>query len=174
MTENISTIEPNPDQMFAEGKPYPLEVVDLSAPGTTPIDVLRDHNKKWGLALDEPEMEYLVQAYSQIGRSPYDIELFMFAQVNSEHCRHKVFNSSWTIDGLNMGKSLFDMIRNTHIRNPDYTVSAYSDNAAVLQGEMASFWAPDYSTGSWRQIKERVHFLAKVETHNHPTAISRG
>ena len=117
-------------------------------------------------------MEYLVQAYKNLGRSPHDIELFMFSQVNSEHCRHKQFNANWTIDGISMGKSLFEMIRNTHQENPDFTVSAYSDNAAVLQGEIASFWAPDYSTGSWRQIKERVHFLVKVETHNHPTAIS--
>lgn len=172
MTENISTTEPDLKQMFAEGQPFPLEVIDLSTEGSTPIEVLKSYNKKRGLALDVPEMEYLVQAYSQLGRSPYDIELFMFAQVNSEHCRHKQFNANWTIDGIGMGKSLFEMIRNTHSQSPDFTVSAYSDNAAVLQGEMASFWAPDYSTGSWRQTKEKVHFLAKVETHNHPTAIS--
>lgn len=98
----------------------------------------------------------------QLGRDPHDIELFMFAQVNSEHCRHKQFNANWTIDGTSMGKSLFEMIQNTHKENPRYTVSAYSDNAAVLEGEMASFWAPDYSTGSWRQTKEKVHFLIKV------------
>ena len=84
----------------------------------------------------------------------------------------KQFNANWTIDGISMGKSLFDMIRNTHAKNPKYVVSAYSDNSAVLQGETASFWAPDYSTGSWKQTKEQVHFLIKVETHNHPTAIS--
>ena len=172
MTENISASEPDLNQMFAEGQPFPLEVIDLSAEGSAPIEVLKAYNKKRGLALDQLEMEYLVQAYSQLGRPPYDIELFMFAQVNSEHCRHKQFNANWTIDGLGMGHSLFEMIRNTHKQNPDFTVSAYSDNAAVLQGEMASFWAPDWSTGSWRQTKERVHFLAKVETHNHPTAIS--
>ena len=172
MTENISMSEPNLNQMFAEGQPFPLEVIDLSAEGSTPIEVLKAYNKKRGLALDQLEMEYLVQAYTQLGRPPYDIELFMFAQVNSEHCRHKQFNANWTIDGIGMGHSLFEMIRNTHKTNPDFTVSAYSDNAAVLQGEMASFWAPDWSTGSWRQTKERVHFLAKVETHNHPTAIS--
>jgi phosphoribosylformylglycinamidine synthase len=172
MTENISTAEPDLTQMFAEGTPFPLEVIDLWAEGSTPLEVLKLYNTKRGLALDRLEMEYLVQAYTQLGRPPYDIELFMFAQVNSEHCRHKQFNANWTIDGLGMGQSLFDMIRNTHKQNPAYTVSAYSDNAAVLQGEMASFWAPDYSTGSWRQTKEKVHFLAKVETHNHPTAIS--
>lgn len=117
-------------------------------------------------------MEYLIDAYTNLGRSPYDIELFMFAQVNSEHCRHKQFNANWTIDGMGMEKSLFEMITNTHDHNKQFTVSAYKDNAAVLQGEMATFWAPDYSTGRWLQTKERVHFLAKVETHNHPTAIS--
>ena len=172
MTENISTLEPDLKQMFAEGQPFPLEVIELFAEGSAPIEVLKAYNKKRGLALDQLEMEYLVQAYNQLGRPPYDIELFMFAQVNSEHCRHKQFNANWTIDGLGMGHSLFEMIRNTHKQNPDFTVSAYSDNAAVLQGEMASFWAPDWSTGSWRQTKERVHFLVKVETHNHPTAIS--
>ncbi|TAQ86439.1 hypothetical protein B7494_g5245 [Chlorociboria aeruginascens] len=172
MTENISTEEPDLEEMFAEGKPFPLEVIDLAAEGSTPIEVLKAYNKRRGLALDQLEMEYLVQAYSRLERCPYDIELFMFAQVNSEHCRHKQFNANWTIDGMSMGKSLFEMIRNTHTKNPDFTISAYSDNAAVLQGEMASFWAPDYSTGSWRQTKEKVHFLVKVETHNHPTAIS--
>ena len=171
MTENISTIEPELQKMFAEGQPVSLEVVNLSS-GSSPIEVLKSYNKKRGLALDQLEMEYLIQAYTKLGRHPYDIELFMFAQVNSEHCRHKQFNANWTIDGIGMGRSLFDMIRNTHTQNPEFTVSAYSDNAAVLQGETASFWAPDYSTGSWRQTKEKVHFLIKVETHNHPTAIS--
>jgi phosphoribosylformylglycinamidine synthase len=172
MTENISTSEPDLNQMFAEGQPFPLEVIDLSTEGSTPIEILKAYNKKQGLALDQLEMEYLIQSYTQLGRQPYDIELFMFAQVNSEHCRHKQFNANWTIDGVSKGQSLFDLIRNTHKQNPGFTVSAYSDNASVLQGEMASFWAPDWSTGSWRQTKERVHFLVKVETHNHPTAIS--
>jgi phosphoribosylformylglycinamidine synthase len=172
MTENISKTEPDLRQMFAEGQPFPLEVIDLSDNVADAMEVLKAYNKKRGLALDQLEMEYLVQAYKQLGRNPHDIELFMFAQVNSEHCRHKQFNANWTIDGIGMGKSLFEMIRNTHSEHPKYTVSAYSDNAAVLEGEVASFWAPDYSTGSWRQTKEKVHFLAKVETHNHPTAIS--
>ena len=172
MTESFSSTEPDLDHMFAEGKPFPLEVIDLSVEGGNAVETLKAYNKKRGLALDQLEIEYLVQAYSKLGRSPYDVELFMFAQVNSEHCRHKQFNANWSIDGLGMGRSLFEMIRNTHKQNPDFTISAYSDNAAVLQGEMASFWAPDYSTGSWKQTKEKVHFLAKVETHNHPTAIS--
>lgn len=90
----------------------------------------------------------------------------------NRHCRHKVFNAAWTIDGIRMDHSLFGMIKNTHKKNPDFTVSAYSDNAAVLSGETANFWAPDYSTSTWKLNKETVHILAKVETHNHPTAIS--
>ncbi|KAF7933373.1 hypothetical protein BELL_0207g00060 [Botrytis elliptica] len=172
MTENISAEEPDVHKIFEEGEPIPLEVVDLWVEGSTPIEVLKAYNVKRGLALDTPEMEYLVEKYTQHGRSPTDVELFMFAQVNSEHCRHKQFNANWTIDGMGMDMSLFGMIRNTHKKNPDFTVSAYSDNAAVLQGEMASHWAPEYSTGSWKQTPEVVHILAKVETHNHPTAIS--
>ncbi|KAG9242289.1 CobB/CobQ-like glutamine amidotransferase domain-containing protein [Calycina marina] len=171
MTESIVQGEPDLEEMFAQGSPAPLEVIDFSA-GSSAFETLKAYNKKHGLALDQPEIEYLVKEYSKLGRSPNDIEIFMFGQVNSEHCRHKQFNANWTIDGISMEKSLFDMIRNTHRKNPKYTVSAYSDNAAVLQGEMASFWAPNYSTGSWKQTKEQVHFLIKVETHNHPTAIS--
>jgi len=172
MTEHWSHDEPNLERMFKEGQPAPLQVIDLSAEGSTALETLKAYNIERGLALDENEMEYLIQAYKDLGRNPNDIELFMFAQVNSEHCRHKQFNADWNIDGIDMSKSLFSMIRNTHRENPQFTVSAYSDNAAVLEGEMASFWAPDYSTGSWRQTKEKVHLLAKVETHNHPTAIS--
>jgi phosphoribosylformylglycinamidine synthase len=172
MTEIFSTSEPDLNQMFAERQPFPLEVVDIFADGVHAIEVLKEYNRKRGLALDQPEMEYLIQAYTQLKRPPYDIELFMFAQVNSEHCRHKQFNANWTIDGLGMGKTLFEMIKNTHTLNPKYTVSAYSDNAAVLEGNQVSYWAPDYSTGSWKATKEMVHYLIKVETHNHPTAIS--
>jgi len=172
MTEHISTSEPDVKEMFTEGRPVPLEIVDIFADGVHPIQVLKEYNRKRGLALDQSEMEYLVQAYTQLKRPPHDIELFMFAQVNSEHCRHKQFNANWTIDGFSTGKTLFEMIKNTHTQNPKYTVSAYNDNAAVLEGNYASFWAPDYSTGSWKIIKEMVHYLIKAETHNHPTAIS--
>lgn len=172
MTESFSTDKPDLHEMFDEGQRYPLEIVDIFAPGSTPIEILQDYNKQFGLALDQSEMEYLVEVFKRQGRPPHDVELFMFAQVNSEHCRHKQFNAKWKIDGVDMGESLFGMIRNTHKKTPDYTVSAYSDNAAVLQGETASFWAPDYSTGSWKLTKEIVHVLVKVETHNHPTAIS--
>ncbi|KAK2623769.1 hypothetical protein QTJ16_006950 [Diplocarpon rosae] len=172
MTEKFKLSEPDMNAMFAEDQSSPLEVIALGEEDFGRLEVLKAYNKVRGLALDQPEIEYLVQAYKQLGRNPHDIELFMFAQVNSEHCRHKQFNANWTINGIPMGRSLFEMIQNTHQENPKYTVSAYSDNAAVLEGEVASFWAPDYSTGCWRQTKEKVHFLIKVETHNHPTAIS--
>ncbi|KAK3368871.1 CobB/CobQ-like glutamine amidotransferase domain-containing protein [Lasiosphaeria ovina] len=172
MTENLTHDVPDLNAMFAEGQPQSLEVVNIFAHKQDPLHVLSEYNKKRGLALDQSEIEYLVEKFTQLGRPPNDIELFMFAQVNSEHCRHKQFNANWTIDGMAKGKSLFEMIRNTHKTTPDYTVSAYSDNAAVMQGGTANFWAPDYSTGSWKLSKELIHVLAKVETHNHPTAIA--
>lgn len=172
MTETLTTDAPQLNTMFAEGQPAPLEVVDIFADGRDPAQVLNEYNKTRGLALDQSEVEYLVEKFTQLGRPPHDVELFMFAQVNSEHCRHKQFNANWTIDGMAKGKSLFEMIRNTHKTTPDFTVSAYSDNAAVMQGDQAHFWAPDYSTGSWKLHKEPLHVLAKVETHNHPTAIA--
>ncbi|KAK0627281.1 CobB/CobQ-like glutamine amidotransferase domain-containing protein [Immersiella caudata] len=172
MTEHFATDAPDLALMFAEGQPQPLEVVDIFAPGQDPIKVLNDYNKQRGLALDQSEVQYLVEKFTQLGRPPHDIELFMFAQVNSEHCRHKQFNANWTIDGISKARSLFEMIRNTHKATPDFTVSAYSDNAAVMEGLNTNFWAPDYSTGSWKLNKELVHVLAKVETHNHPTAIA--
>ncbi|KAL1893401.1 phosphoribosylformylglycinamidine synthase [Ceratocystis pirilliformis] len=172
MTETFDSTTPDLEAMFVEDKRFPLEIVNIFGKESSPLDTLRAYNKECGLALDESEMAYLVEVFTKLGRSPHDVELFMFAQVNSEHCRHKQFNASWTIDGVKMPNTLFGMIRNTHKKNPQYTVSAYSDNAAVLEGETASFWAPDYSTGSWKLTKEVVHILAKVETHNHPTAIS--
>lgn len=175
MTQIISQDEPDLELMFSEHAPEPLEIVRLHGTGKTPLEVLQEANKRMGLALDQPEIEYLAEAYGPNGplaRDPTDVELFMFAQVNSEHCRHKLFNASWVIDGKQMPYSLFSMIRNTHRRNPQFTVSAYSDNAAVLQGGEAAFWAPNQITGEWNHIKEVVHFLAKVETHNHPTAVS--
>ena len=175
MTQAISKDEPDLHLMFSEHEPKPLEVIRLYGTGKTPLQVLQEANKSLGLALDQPEIEYLAEAYGPNGplaRDPTDIELFMFAQVNSEHCRHKQFNANWVIDGKPMPNSLFSMIRNTHRIHPDYTVSAYSDNAAVLQGTEAAFWGPNPITGEWSHTKELVHFLAKVETHNHPTAVS--
>jgi len=173
MTQIISTTPPSLPAMFAESEPAEAEEIDLFADGKTPKESLQAANKRLGLALDESEIDYLVDAYSnQLKRAPMDVELFMFAQVNSEHCRHKQFNADWTIDGEKKPNSLFGMIRNTQKRHKQKVVSAYSDNAAVMEGSNASHWAPENSTGEWKNTKEMVHYLAKVETHNHPTAVS--
>lgn len=175
MTQLISQEEPDLRQMFSVHSPQPLRTIALHESDKSPKDVLQDANKELGLALEETEIDYLAEAYGPNGalaRDPTDVELFMFAQVNSEHCRHKQFNAAWVIDGQQMPNSLFAMIRNTHRKHPDHTVSAYSDNAAVLEGGDAAYWGPDPFTGEWNHTKELVHFLAKVETHNHPTAVS--
>ncbi|KAG4305555.1 hypothetical protein PORY_001111 [Pneumocystis oryctolagi] len=134
-------------------------------------------NKKYNLALTQDELLYLVDVFTGENklmepRNPYDIELFMYGQINSEHCRHKIFNSIWNIDNIEKPHSLFSMIRNTHAKNPRYTISAYSDNAAVLAGREILNFYPDFETKIWKKNKELIHFLVKVETHNHPTAIS--
>ncbi|KAF2842944.1 phosphoribosylformylglycinamidine synthase [Patellaria atrata CBS 101060] len=173
MTQTISRTSPGLDTLFVEHDPAPARSIPLRANGSTPEEALQNANRELGLALDESEIDYLVDAYTkQLKRDPVDVELFMFAQVNSEHCRHKVFNADWTVDGMRKTKTLFGMIRSTHQRNSKFVVSAYSDNAAVLEGKTASFWAPNHFTGEWTQSKETVHYLAKVETHNHPTAVS--
>ena len=173
MTESFATSPPDLDAMFAQLPPAPLKRVNLLHGSSDPTEALKVANKTLGLALDESEMEYLIDAYTnQLKRDPTDVELFMFAQVNSEHCRHKQFNADWTIDGVRKARSLFSMIRNTHNAHPQHVISAYSDNAAVLQGYEGALWAPDQSAGEWKQTRETVHYLAKVETHNHPTAVS--
>ena len=175
MTETLTTTLPDLSTMFGERMPAPARSIELGTDHYESRIALEKANKTLGLALDASEIDYLVSAYARGGllsRSPFDVELFMFAQVNSEHCRHKQFNASWTIDGSKKLHSLFNMIRNTHEKNPKYVISAYSDNAAVLRGLSGSHFAPNHSTGEWTQTKEVVHYLAKVETHNHPTAVS--
>ncbi|KAL8358660.1 hypothetical protein RB601_009851 [Gaeumannomyces tritici] len=175
MTETLALEPPSLEDMFGLGERGGLKVVDIFAQkdqGRSPVEALEEYNRRMGLALDQSEMEYLVETYTALGRPPHDIELFMFAQVNSEHCRHKVFNASWNIDGKAEDTSLFQMIKNTHQKTPEFTVSAYSDNAAVLSGNTANYWAPDYHTGIWKLTKEVQHTVIKAETHNHPTAIS--
>jgi len=174
MTEIISTHIPDLIAMFDQQPPAPLEIIKFGADQDDSRKALESANKSLGLALDPSEIAYILNAYVSNGpmtRSLTDVELFMFAQVNSEHCRHKQFNAAWTIDGEKKHRSLFDMIRNTHERNPQHVISAYSDNAAVLEGQNGSFLAPSMSTGEWSHVKENVHCLAKVETHNHPTAV---
>lgn len=157
-----------------------LRFVDLgSGDAAAGRGALEAANTEMGLALSDDEIDYLVDAYRKLGRNPTDVELMMFAQANSEHCRHKIFNADWTIDGETQDKSLFAMIRNTHQLAPQGTVVAYSDNAAVMEGGMAERWFPhagtDGETGvpQYGRREALTHTLMKVETHNHPTAISR-
>ncbi|ODV87318.1 hypothetical protein CANARDRAFT_26728 [[Candida] arabinofermentans NRRL YB-2248] len=166
----ISDNIPKYNDLFEDHEPKPLVYIDVNSSA----DNLAKANKELGLALDQGEMDYLLEAFRDtLGRNPTDVELFMFAQVNSEHCRHKIFNADWKIDGEAKDMSLFQMIRNTHKLNPRYTISAYSDNAAIFQGPDAYHYAPDAKNGNkWTSKKEIVHTLIKVETHNHPTAVS--
>jgi phosphoribosylformylglycinamidine synthase len=138
-----------------------------------PLARLEEANARLGLALADDEIDYLRERFGALGREPSDVELMMFAQANSEHCRHKIFNASWTVDGEEQPLSLFRMIRNTHARTPQHTLSAYSDNAAVVEGYPASRFRPDPASGEYRSepVSESA-FCIKVETHNHPTAIS--
>lgn len=167
---------PSAEDIFLHDTPRPLVHVPLvsGSAKASPKEILEKANVEMGLALDNGEMDYLVEAFAQtLKRDPTDVELFMFAQVNSEHCRHKIFNADWTIDGLKKKFTLFQMIRNTHKLTPDFTLSAYSDNAAVLDTENEAYhFAPDYATKKWTAIREKVPMLIKVETHNHPTAVS--
>jgi phosphoribosylformylglycinamidine synthase len=173
MTQDISTQPPDLEMMFAQLPPGLLQRIKILDSATGPRAALEEANRERGLALDSSEMDYLIDAYTnQLKRDPTDVELFMFAQVNSEHCRHKQFNAEWTIDGINKQRSLFSMIRNTYNAHPKHIISAYSDNAAVMEGYEGSYWAPDGALREWKQTKEIVHYLAKVETHNHPTAVS--
>jgi phosphoribosylformylglycinamidine synthase len=142
------------------------------------LDDLEGANQRLGLALAQDEIDYLRERYGELGRDPHDVELMMFAQANSEHCRHKIFNASWTIDGreqhLNgQPTSLFKMIKHTHAQTPEHTLSAYSDNAAVVEGYATSRFRPDPSTQQYRaEPLADSAFCIKVETHNHPTAIA--
>ena len=131
-------------------------------------------NVDWGLAMSPEEIDYLVKAYQKMERDPTDAELVMFSQVNSEHCRHKIFNADWIVDGEKSERSLFKMIRNTHALNPDGVLVAYSDNSGVLEGFPGDWWEVDQQDGSfaYKKTASQLDILCKVETHNHPTAIS--
>ena len=155
--------------LFAEHQPKPLQTVAIIEQGRA---ALEHANVELGLALSPDEIEYLTDSFTQLGRNPTDVELMMFAQANSEHCRHKIFNASWTIDGEAQAKSLFAMIRNTHSLHPDGVLSAYKDNASVLEGPTAQVFVRDAHSHRYGYVEEAAHILMKVETHNHPTAIS--
>ena len=146
----------------------PLETVDVLGAGRAALIAA---NSAWGLALSDDEVDYLVEAFTRAGRNPTDVELMMFAQANSEHCRHKIFNASWIIDGAEQDKSLFAMIRNTEKCSPRGTIVAYADNAAIMRGHEAGRWAPG-ADGVYAEERELLHSVMKVETHNHPTAIA--
>ncbi|WP_259055748.1 phosphoribosylformylglycinamidine synthase [Methylohalomonas lacus] len=154
--------------LFSHGEPAPVTTIDL---GDDAVAALNAANERLGLALAGEEIDYLAEGYTRLGRNPSDVELMMFAQVNSEHCRHKIFKAAWTIDGEAHDTSLFDFIRQTHDTHPGRVLSAYSDNAAVSRGFDASRFFPDGSN-QYRYCEEPVHLLMKVETHNHPTAIA--
>ncbi|EAU90850.2 phosphoribosylformylglycinamidine synthase [Coprinopsis cinerea okayama7 len=176
MTQVIETTIPDESALFAHGEPKPLRTVDLVKEGEVDASKatakLVESNQELGLALAADEIAYLINAYVSSNRNPTDAELFMFAQVNSEHCRHKIFNASWTIDGETMPNSLFSMIRNTEkVVEGKGTISAYSDNAAVLEGHPAPRFAPTPSNLYQSHVEENP-ILIKVETHNHPTAVS--
>lgn len=167
MTETVLPGDTAASHLFSDVVPRGLQTIPLDKGR----DALVQANLSLGLALSEDEIDYLLNAYDQLGRNPTDVELMMFAQANSEHCRHKIFNASWTIDDQVQDETLFGMIRNTHASTPEGTVVAYSDNAAILEGGVSQrFFADD--NGVYHAHKELTHYLAKVETHNHPTAIS--
>lgn len=155
--------------LFAKAEPAPLASVDILSGGR---EALAKANNEMGLALAEDEIDYLFSNFTALGRNPNDIELYMFAQANSEHCRHKIFNADWTIDGVKQPKSLFKMIKNTFEQTPDYVLSAYKDNAAVMTGSVAGRFFPQAHDQTYQYHHEDIHVLMKVETHNHPTAIS--
>jgi phosphoribosylformylglycinamidine synthase len=157
------------EQLFAHHTPQPVKSVDLLGEGR---QALVQANISLGLALADDEIDYLVAAFTALGRNPNDIELYMFAQANSEHCRHKIFNADWIIDGEKQPKSLFKMIKNTMEQTPDYVLSAYKDNAAVMEGSEVGRFFADAGESEYRWHQEAAHILMKVETHNHPTAIS--
>ena len=172
MTESVMRTRDEALQLFTELHPAPMEHVDVLGGGRT---ALQDANTRWGLALADDEMDYLVAAFKQLQRNPTDVELMMFAQANSEHCRHKIFNAEFTIDGVAQSHSLFGMIRHTHKTHPQYTVVAYSDNASIMEGHAVErFVARNNGTDlpHYDKVDATHHVLMKVETHNHPTAIS--
>ena len=169
MTESLLTRADDAARLFERAEPAPLASVPLLAGG---VDALREADRRLGLALSDDEVRYLVDAFRSLGRDPSDAELMMFAQANSEHCRHKIFNADWFVDGERRDASLFQMIRNTTARSPDGVLSAYRDNGAVIVGAEASRFFPDPATGVYAPHREPVPIVIKVETHNHPTAIS--
>ena len=169
MTETVLADLDSAEALFDRAEPAPFRRIDILERGR---EAIREADRELGLALAPDEVDYLVDSFREQGRNPTDVELMMFAQANSEHCRHKIFNADWTIDGKPRDTSLFSMIRNTTNRSPDGVLSAYSDNAAVIAGGDGGRFQPDPKSRRYAQIDEPAQILMKVETHNHPTAIS--
>jgi phosphoribosylformylglycinamidine synthase len=169
MMETVFSELQQAQALFAKAQPGQLSSVDIVTGGRA---ALAQANTEMGLALADDEIDYLYQNFMALGRNPNDIELYMFAQANSEHCRHKIFNADWTIDGVKQPKSLFKMIKNTFEHTPDYVLSAYKDNAAVMEGSVAGRFFAQPGNNTYQYHHEDIHVLMKVETHNHPTAIS--
>jgi phosphoribosylformylglycinamidine synthase len=177
MTEMVLSHLDDAKKLYHSAKPAPLSTVNILQGGK---EALNKANSEMGLALSPDEVDYLVENFSKIGRNPTDVELMMFAQANSEHCRHKIFNADWVIDGVAQDNSLFGMIRNTHKLNPGNTVVAYSDNSSIIAFANSTTGVQDQKTkrfypkdnGEYQFTEDTMHYLMKVETHNHPTAIS--
>ncbi|MBF0382170.1 MAG: phosphoribosylformylglycinamidine synthase [Magnetococcales bacterium] len=169
MTQEVVVGFAAAQKMFADHKARPLTTVPVISDG---IAALEAANGRLGLALATDEMEYLINYFNSRGSDPTDVELMMFAQANSEHCRHKIFNAAWQIDGEERSETLFGMIRNTEKSSPEGTLIAYSDNSAVMVGGEGKRFYPDSKTGEYTYHNENTAILMKVETHNHPTAIS--
>jgi len=172
MTEMVFASLDDAAKLYHADTPKPLSTVDILKGGK---QALMKANSDMGLALSPDEVDYLFDNFTKIQRNPTDVELMMFAQANSEHCRHKIFNADWVIDGAQQEFSLFGMIRNTHKLNPGSTVVAYSDNSSIVEGQLSGEKTKRFyprENGAYSFIEEEMHYLMKVETHNHPTAIS--
>ncbi|HLW73820.1 MAG TPA: phosphoribosylformylglycinamidine synthase, partial [Gammaproteobacteria bacterium] len=169
MTQSVLFDPSEAEQLFAKTAPAPLNTIDVLGGGR---EALVRADREYGFALSEDEINYLVENFKRLGRNPSDAELMMFAQANSEHCRHKIFRGEWIIDGERQPKSLFDMIRATHDHNHAGVLSAYKDNASVIQGQRGARFFPRPSDQEYAYHQEDIHILMKVETHNHPTAIA--
>ena len=169
MTEGVFAGRHELLALFEPHHPKPLSEINVLHEGAAAIERA---DRELGLSLAADEIAYLVDEFTKLGRNPTDVELYMFAQANSEHCRHKIFNASWTLDGEKQDKSLFAMIRNTYQQSSENVLSAYRDNAAVIRGARGERFFPDPETGVYGAHAEDIHILCKVETHNHPTAIS--
>ncbi len=169
MVEQVFSSLKECEALFDHHHPKPLTSVDVLAGGKQELVLA---NNSLGLALSDDEIDYLLESYIGLNRNPTDVELMMFAQANSEHCRHKIFNADWTIDGIDQNESLFAMIKNTYKMHSKGILSAYHDNSAVIEGFDAHKFAPEINSGIYQDDSTRLDILMKVETHNHPTAIS--